>query len=46
VRLDTGSRGVEVNGDSVVLTAFEYKVLKAGYVRIYGVDARSGSILE
>jgi uncharacterized membrane protein YkoI len=34
----TGQRGGRV--------VYKVKVLKAGYVRIYGVDARSGSILE
>jgi two-component system response regulator PhoP len=45
VRLDTGSRGVEVNGDSVVLTAFEYKVLLAEHVYDEDLDPDS-NVLE
>jgi two-component system response regulator PhoP len=43
VRLDTGSRGVEVNGDSVVLTAFEYKVLE--YLMMHAGEVVSKSRL-
>ncbi len=47
VRSRTGGKVLSVRtaqrGGSVV---YRVKVLKGGYVRIYGVDARSGSILE
>ena len=47
MRSRTGGKVLSVRtaqrGSSVV---YRVKVLKGGYVRIYRVDARSGSILE
>jgi uncharacterized membrane protein YkoI len=47
VRSRTGGKVLSVRtGQRGGRVVYKVKVLKAGYVRIYGVDCRSGSILE